>query len=129
MLRVRLQRRGKKNYTTYRIVVADQHAPIKGRFIADLGYYNPHTDEFKINSEDAKKWIGNGAKPTNTVHNLLITHKIIEGEKVISWRPKKKKTEEKKEEKSSEKETKEEVKEEKKDSEKIEEAAEKSKEE
>lgn len=95
MLRIRLQRRGKKNYATYRVVVADRHAPIKGRFIADLGFYNPHTDEFRVNNEDVKKWIGNGAKATNTVHNLLITHKVIEGEKVTSWRPKKKKVEEK----------------------------------
>lgn len=101
MLRIRLQRRGKKNYATYRIVVTDQHAPVKGRFIADLGYYNPHTDEFKISNEDVKKWIGNGAKATNTVHNLLVTNKIIDAEKVTSWKPKKKAEEEatKKEEK------------------------------
>lgn len=97
MLRIRLQRRGKKNYATYRIVVANQRAPIKGRFIADLGYYNPHTDEFKVN-EDVKKWIDNGAKATNTVHNLLVTHKIIDADKVTSWRPKKKKVEDEAEE-------------------------------
>jgi small subunit ribosomal protein S16 len=116
MLRIRLQRRGKKNYATYRIVVADQHAPIKGRFIADLGYHNPHTDEFKVNSEEVKKWISNGAKPTNTMHNLLITNKVIEGEKMTSWRPKKKEVEE-----TDKKEVKKEVKEDSKAPEEVEE--------
>jgi small subunit ribosomal protein S16 len=121
MLRIRLQRRGKKNYATYRIVVADQHAPIKGRFIEDLGFYNPHTDEFKIKSEDTTKWIGNGAKPTSTVHNLLVTHEVIKGDKVTSWRPKKKKEEEEKAADKKEKGKKEEKKEEKEEKKKTDE--------
>lgn len=94
MVRIRLQRRGKRNYATYRVVVADQRAPIKGKFIADVGFYNPHTNEFKVDAEAVNKWIDSGAQPTPTVHNLLIDKKIIKGKKVTSWRPKKKEGEE-----------------------------------
>ena len=93
MLRLRLQRRGKKNYATYRVVVADQRAPIKGRFVADVGWYNPHRDEFTVNADDVKAWLGKGVQPTPTVQNLLVEHKIITGDKVTSWRPKVKKGE------------------------------------
>lgn len=89
MLRVRLQRVGKRNYATYRVVVAERGASIKGRRIADLGPYNPHTKELKLRKEELDKWIGQGAKPTNTVHNLLVTNGLLEAEKVKSWRPKK----------------------------------------
>lgn len=90
MLRMRLQRRGKKNYATFRVVVAQQHAPVKGRFIADLGSYNPHTDEFSVNKDDVTKWISQGVKPSDTVHNLLVTHKLLKADKVTIWNPKKK---------------------------------------
>lgn len=88
MLRLRLQRRGKKNYATYRVVVADQRAPIKGKFVADVGYYNPHTSEFKVETAEIEKWLSNGVQASPTVHNLLIENKIIKGDKVTSWRPK-----------------------------------------
>lgn len=90
MLRMRLQRRGKKNYATFRVVVAEQHAPVKGRFIADLGSYNPHTDAFSVNKDDVDKWISQGVKPSDTVHNLLVTHKLLKADKVTIWNPKKK---------------------------------------
>ncbi len=93
MLRIRLQRRGKKNFATYRVVVADRGAPIKGKFVADLGPYNPHTDVFKVNKEVVLEWINKGAKPTATVHNLLVDNKVIKAKKVTSWRPKKKEDE------------------------------------
>lgn len=96
MLRIRLQRRGKRNYATYRVVVAEQRAPIKGKFIADVGHYNPHNDEFKVRAADVTAWISKGTKPTPTVHNLLITHGVIKGEKITSWKPKKKTAEAKK---------------------------------
>jgi small subunit ribosomal protein S16 len=90
MLRIRLQRRGKKNHATYRVVVADQRAPIQGRFVADLGSYNPHTNTFQVETGLIEQWIKQGAQATPTVHNLLINHKVIKGEKVTSWKPKKK---------------------------------------
>ena len=93
MLRIRLQRRGKNKYATYRVVVADSHAPVKGRFVADLGFYNPHTSQFEVSKEDALAWISKGAQPSATVHNLLTENKYISEDKVTSWRPKKKKEE------------------------------------
>jgi len=94
MLKLRLQRRGKKNYATYRVVVADQRAPIKGKFLADVGSYNPHTDEFKVREEIVKDWLGKGVQPSATVNNLLVNAGIIQGDKMTSWRPKVKKEEE-----------------------------------
>lgn len=90
MLRLRLQRRGKRNYATYRVVVAEQHAPVKGRFVADVGHYNPHTNEFTVDVAAIKQWLSQGVQPSATVHNLLVTHKVITSDKVTSWRPKKK---------------------------------------
>ncbi len=90
MLRLRLQRRGKRNYATYRVIVADQRAPVKGKFVADIGFYNPHTDIFKVNAEAVSEWIGQGAQPSATVNNLLVTHGVIKGPKVKSWQPRKK---------------------------------------
>jgi small subunit ribosomal protein S16 len=90
MLRLRLQRRGKKNYATYRLVVANRQAPVKGHFVADVGHYNPHTDVFKVDKDAVQDWLNKGAAPSSTVHNLLVTHGVIKAEKVTSWRPKKK---------------------------------------
>lgn len=94
MLKLRLQRRGKKNYATYRVVVADQHAPVKGRFIEDVGFYNPHTDEFKVKADRVKERLAKGVQPSDTVHNLLVTAGIVKAEKRTMWRPKKKEEEE-----------------------------------
>lgn len=84
---MRLQRRGKNKYATYRVVVAQQHAPVKGRIIADLGPYNPHTNMLSVNPATAQEWLAKGVQPSATVHNLLVTHKILNAEKVIIWRP------------------------------------------
>lgn len=90
MLKIRLQRRGKTNYATYRVVVAEAAAPIKGRFIDDVGHYNPHRNEFVVEKEKVTDWISKGAQPSPTVHNLLVEHKLIKGSKVTAWKPKKK---------------------------------------
>ena len=95
MLRLRLQRRGKRNYATYRVVVADQRAPIKGRYVSDLGAYNPHTNIFNVDKEKVASRLSQGAKPSPTVHNLLVEHGFIKSKKVTSWKPKKKKKAEK----------------------------------
>ena len=94
MLKMRLQRRGKKNYATYRVVVADVRAPVKGRFVADVGSYNPHTDTFNVNGEKVADWLSKGVQFSSTVHNLLVTHKMLKADKVKSWRPKKRAGEE-----------------------------------
>ncbi len=72
-VKIRLKRTGKKKCPFYRIVVADARSPRDGKFIEELGTYNPNTDpsEFKINEELAKKWLANGAQPTETVGKLF----------------------------------------------------------
>ncbi len=98
MLRIRLQRRGKKGLATYRVVVAERRASVSGKFLADLGFYNPHENSLKVDKESVLTWLKRGAKPSNTLHNLLVNNGMIKGEKVRSWRPKKNKGEEKQEE-------------------------------
>lgn len=73
MVKIRLKRQGEKKNPFYRIVVADERAPRDGRFIAEIGTYNPTTEpaEFNVDAEAAKNWIANGAQPTQTVANLF----------------------------------------------------------
>ena len=80
MVKIRLKRMGAHKAPFYRVVVADERAARDGRFIAELGTYNPLTNpaEFKVDAEAAKKWIANGAQPTDTVRVLLKKNGIIE---------------------------------------------------
>ena len=73
MVKIRLRRMGAKNNPFYRIVVADSRYPRDGRFIEELGTYNPMTSEaaVQIDAERAQAWIKNGAQPTDTVRGLL----------------------------------------------------------
>ena len=77
-VKMRLRRRGAKKAPTYRVIVADSRSPRDGRFIEELGHFNPRTDEVKIDAEKAKKWIANGAQPTDTVRALLKKTNIID---------------------------------------------------
>ena len=72
-VKIRLRRMGKKRYPIYRIVVADSRSPRDGRCIEEIGLYNPNTNpsEFKVNEEAAKKWLANGAQPTEVVGKLF----------------------------------------------------------
>ena len=72
-VKIRLTRMGAKKAPFYRVVVADSRAPRDGKFIEEIGYYNPMTEpaDIKIDEEKAKKWLGNGAQPTNTVKTLF----------------------------------------------------------
>lgn len=72
-VKIRLRRMGAKKAPFYRIVVADSRAPRDGRFIEEIGYYNPLTEpaEVKINEEKATKWVQNGAQPTDVVKRLF----------------------------------------------------------
>lgn len=74
-VKIRMKRLGAKKRPFYRIVVADERAPRDGRFIEEIGYYNPISEPkvFKIDSERVNYWIGVGAKPTKTVERLLKT--------------------------------------------------------
>ena len=79
-VKIRLRRMGAKKAPFYRVVVADSRYPRDGRFIEEIGYYNPMKDpaEIKIDAEKAQKWIANGAQPTDTVKVLLKKSGITE---------------------------------------------------
>lgn len=79
-VKIRLRRMGAKKAPFYRVVVADSRYPRDGRFIEEIGYYNPTTEPatVKIDTEAAKKWIGNGAQPTDTVRDLLKKQGVID---------------------------------------------------
>ena len=72
-VKIRLKRMGAKKKPFYRVVVADSRCPRDGRFIEELGYYDPLKDpaEIKIDAEKAQTWLGAGAQPTDTVRALL----------------------------------------------------------
>ena len=72
-VKIRLRRMGAKKSPFYRIVVADSRYPRDGRFIEEIGYYNPLEEPagVKVDVEQAQKWIANGAQPTDTVKDLL----------------------------------------------------------
>lgn len=78
-VKIRLRRMGAKKAPFYRIVVADSRFPRDGRFIEELGYYNPmkQPSELKVNADKVKSWIKNGAQPTDTVKALLKKHEIL----------------------------------------------------
>ena len=78
-VKIRLRRKGAKKAPFYRMVVADSRFPRDGRFIEEVGYYNPLTDpaEVKVDTDAVKKWIANGAQPTDTVKALLKKEGIL----------------------------------------------------
>ena len=83
MLKIRLQRVGRKNDPSFRVVVTDsKRGPKSGDNVELLGSYNPHVNKVQINGERVKHWISVGAQVSDTVHNLLVSEKIIEGKKV-----------------------------------------------
>ncbi len=79
-VKIRLTRMGDKKSPFYRVVVADSRSPRDGKNIEVIGTYNPLTEpaEIKINADKAKKWLSNGATPTDTAKELLIKSGIIE---------------------------------------------------
>lgn len=79
-VKIRLKRVGAKKSPYYRVVVADARAPRDGRFIEEIGTYNPLVEpaEINIDVEAAKKWVANGAQPTETVRSLLKKSGAIE---------------------------------------------------
>ena len=80
-VKIRLKRMGMKKKPFYRVVVSDNRSPRDGRFIEEIGYYDPMTEPatIKIDADAAKKWLGNGAQPTDTARVLLKKSGIIEG--------------------------------------------------
>ena len=78
-VKIRLRRMGAKKAPFYRVVVADSRYPRDGRFIEEVGTYDPtkHPSEFKVDAEKTKKWLANGAQPTDTVRALLKQNGIL----------------------------------------------------
>ena len=92
MLSIRLLRTGKKNQPFYRLVVTDKKNPPRGgRFLEIVGFLNPFTKEKDVKVERIKHWLSVGAKLSDTVHNILVKEKVIEGAKIaVHKKPKKK---------------------------------------
>lgn len=82
-VRIRLTRKGRKKLPSYRIVVADSRFPRDGRFIEELGYYDPKTEPSTVvvNVDKARGWLAEGAQPSNTVKNLFKIAGVTETEK------------------------------------------------
>ena len=80
MVKMRLRRMGAKKAPFYRVVVADSRYPRDGRFIEEIGYYNPTTEpsEIKTDADKAKDWLAKGAQPTETVKVLLKKTGIVD---------------------------------------------------
>ena len=78
-VKIRLRRMGAKKAPFYRVVVADERSPRDGKFIDEIGYYNPLTDpaEVKFDEAKAEKWLKDGAQPTQTVKSLLKKSGIV----------------------------------------------------
>ncbi len=80
---MRLQRVGRKNNPSYRVIVTDsRNAAKRGKEVDLLGSYDPKAGVFKIDGEKAKHWLSKGVQASGTVHNFLVTQKIIEGKKI-----------------------------------------------
>ena len=78
-VKIRLKRMGAKKTPFYRVIVADERSPRDGKFIDEIGYYNPLRDpaEIKIDTEKAEKWLNDGAQPTETVKSILKKSGIV----------------------------------------------------
>ncbi|MGL4483947.1 MAG: 30S ribosomal protein S16 [Anaerovoracaceae bacterium] len=89
MVKIRLKRMGAKKKPFYRIVVADSRTQRDGRFIEEIGYYNPLTSpaEININSERAQHWVSEGAQPTETVRKLFTTSGALEKKEEVEETP------------------------------------------
>ncbi len=83
MLAIKLKRVGKRHQASFRLVVAEKRSKVDGRFVEDLGFWDPHANKFSVDRDAAKKWLREGAKPTESVHNLLVRAKVLEGVKKI----------------------------------------------
>ncbi|KKR46746.1 MAG: 30S ribosomal protein S16 [Parcubacteria group bacterium GW2011_GWB1_40_14] len=82
MLIVRLQRVGRRNDPSFRVVVTEKKGPPRGKYMEKVGTYDVKRGNVAFDNERVLYWISQGAKPTPTVHNLLISSKVIEGKKI-----------------------------------------------
>lgn len=94
MLKIRLQRTGKRGQAYFRVVVLEHTTKPKGKYLEFLGSYDPHKNKLSVKADRIKHWLSVGAHLSETTNNLLIGKGVIEGEKVKVWKPKKKKEKE-----------------------------------
>lgn len=91
MLKIRLQRIGKKGQAYFRVIVTEHTQKPKGRYLELLGSYDPHKNIITVKKERVEHWMSKGAQLSPTVNNLLVGREIIKGEKIQVWKAKKKK--------------------------------------
>lgn len=89
MLKIRLQRIGKRGQAYFRVVVTEHTTKPQGKYLELLGSYDPHKKVLIAKNDRIKYWLSQGAQLSPTANNLLITKQVIEGEKVKAWKPKK----------------------------------------
>ncbi len=83
MINIRLQRRGRKNDPSFRVIVVDsKKKPKTGNYLEMVGSYDPRTNRVELKGESILAWIKNGAQVSGTVHNLLVSNKIIDAKKI-----------------------------------------------
>lgn len=83
MLTIRLQRIGRRNDPHFQVVVTESaRSPKTGSYVENIGFYNPKSGEFKVDSDRVKHWLKVGAKTSETIHNFFVNQKLIEGKKV-----------------------------------------------
>jgi len=102
MLAIKLRRIGRSRQPSYRLIVAEKRSKVGGKYVEDLGWYNPKEKTREFRSERVKYWLGVGVKPTDTAHNLLVSAGIINKPKIAVHNQSKEKEEEKSEEAKSE---------------------------
>ncbi len=88
MLKIRLQRIGKRGQAYFRVIVTEHTKKPKGEYLELLGTYNPHEKILKVKKDRVEYWVSKGAQASPTVNNLLVNHKIWDKSKVQSWKPK-----------------------------------------
>lgn len=90
MLAIKFKRQGKKHQASFRVVVAEKRSKVKGKFVDDLGWLDPHSKKFDLKKEKVEYWLKVGAKPTHSVHNLLVRAGVINEPKIAVHARKKK---------------------------------------
>lgn len=93
MLTIRFSRVGKKGFPTYRLIISENARDTYGKALEILGSYNPHSKNLQVQADRIKHWLSKGAQMSNTVKNLLISNKVIEGKKDRAAKTAKKKKE------------------------------------
>ncbi len=93
MIIIRLKRIGKKHQAAFRFVVGERRSKLKGDYTEDIGSYNPRTKKVEVKAERVKYWLSVGCKMSDTVNNLLVKNKVIEGSIVANHKQPAKKEE------------------------------------